>query len=60
MTPADPERFASDLAAAINALIADPARREAMGAAGRKRAVEQFAWSAIADRTEALYRDLVK
>jgi starch synthase len=60
MTPADPEGFASDLAAAINALIADPARLAAMGAAGRRRAVVQFAWSAIADQTEALYRDLVK
>jgi len=60
MTPADPERAATDLAAAINTLMADPARRAAMGAAGRRRAVEQFAWSAIADRTEALYRDLVK
>jgi glycogen synthase len=60
MTPADPERFAADLAAAINALMADPVRRDAMGVAGRRRAVEQFAWSAIADRTEALYRELVK
>ena len=60
MTPSDPERLAADLAAAVNALIADPVRRDAMGTAGRQRAVEQFAWSAIADRTEALYRDLVK
>jgi alpha-maltose-1-phosphate synthase len=60
MTPADPDRFGRDLAAAINALIADPARRAAMGAAGRRRAVQQFGWSAIADRTEALYGDLVK
>jgi alpha-maltose-1-phosphate synthase len=60
MTPADPERLAADLAAAINALMADPARRAAMGDAGRRRAVEQFGWSAIADRTEALYGDLVK
>ena len=28
-----------------------------MGAAGRRRAVEQFAWSSIADQTLALYRE---
>jgi starch synthase len=60
MMPADPARFATDLAAAINGLMADPERRRAMGAVGRRRAVEQFAWSSIADRTLALYRDLVE
>ncbi len=60
MTPADPDRFAGDLAAAINALMADPERRAAMGAAGRRRAVEQFAWSSIADQTLALYRNVVE
>ena len=44
---------------AINSLMADPARRAAMGAAGRKRAVERFAWSSIAEQTLALYRGLV-
>jgi starch synthase len=60
MTPADPDRLAADLAAAINALMADPARRDAMGEAGRRRAVERFAWSAIADRTAALYGELLR
>ena len=59
MTPADPARFESDLAAAINALMADPERRAAMGAAGRRRAVEQFGWSSIAEQTLALYRQVV-
>jgi glycogen synthase len=54
-TPVDPHRFARDLATAINTLMADPARRAAMGAAGRRRAVEQFAWSSIADQTLELY-----
>jgi len=58
MRPADPDRFARDLAAAVNALIADPARRAAMGAAGRRRAVEHFSWSSIADRTLAVYREV--
>ena len=57
--PRDPERFERDLAAAIAELMADPAKREAMGRAGRKRAVEHFGWDAIARRTVDLYRTLV-
>jgi glycogen synthase len=57
--PRDPERFERDLAAAIEELMADPARREAMGRAGRERAVEHFGWDAIARRTVDLYRTLV-
>ena len=53
--PADPERFADDFAAAVNALLADPARAEAMGRAGRRRAVERFSWPAIAAETVAVY-----
>jgi starch synthase len=59
MTPADPERLATDLAAAINLLMADPERRAAMGTAGRRRAVEQFSWSSIAQQTIALYQRLL-
>jgi starch synthase len=58
MTPVSPERFAGELASAINALVADPTRRAAMGAAGRCRAVEQFSWSSVADRTIELYASL--
>lgn len=57
--PVDPERFERDLAAAINRLMADPARRAAMAAAGRRRAVERFGWSSIAEQTIDLYRSLV-
>jgi glycogen synthase len=56
--PRDPDGFARDLAAAINALMADPAGREAMGKAGRRRAVEHFGWDAIARRTVDLYRTI--
>jgi starch synthase len=58
--PRDPERFARDLAAAINELMADPARREAMGRAGRQRAVDHFGWAAIARQTVDLYESLVR
>ena len=55
MQPADAARFEHHLADAINALMADPARRRAMGEAGRRRAVESFGWDAIARRTIELY-----
>jgi glycogen synthase len=58
--PTDPDAFERALAASINLLMADPARRDAMGAAGRVRAVEHFSWSSIAATTVALYRELVK
>jgi starch synthase len=56
--PVDPKRFASDFAVRVNELLADPARAEAMGKAGRRRAVETFSWAAVADSTVALYQRL--
>ncbi len=57
--PADPGRFERDLAAAIDELMADEARRRAMGVAGRRRAVERFGWDAIARQTVELYERVV-
>lgn len=48
------------LAAAINALVADPRRRVAMGEAGHIRAAEQFGWAQIAQRTMEVYRSVVR
>jgi len=59
-TPLDPDRFVTDLAAAINALLADPERTAQLGRAGRRRAVDHFSWTAIADRTMDVYRSLLK
>jgi alpha-maltose-1-phosphate synthase len=56
--PRDPQRFAADFAERVNALLADPARAGEMGRAGRARAVEQFAWPAIARQTADLYASL--
>jgi starch synthase len=47
------------LARALNVLLADPDRAEAMGQAGRKRAVAEFGWAAIAAQTADLYAELV-
>ncbi|MDQ2673272.1 MAG: glycogen synthase [Chloroflexota bacterium] len=59
MSPVDPDRFELNLAGAINALMKDPASREVMGSAGRRRAVEHFSWAAIARQTVDLYREVV-
>jgi starch synthase len=49
--PVDPARFARDIAERVNELLADPERAKRMGEAGRARAIESFAWSAIAGQT---------
>jgi len=58
LEPRDREGFVAGLAAGINELVRDPGRAAEMGRAGRARAVEQFAWPAIAEQTAALYRSL--
>ncbi|MBB5827598.1 glycogen synthase [Micromonospora carbonacea] len=55
-TPLDPQRFVADLAAAVNRVLADPAKADELGRAGRVRAVEHFSWDAIAARTVEVYR----
>jgi len=46
------------LAAALNTLLSDPDRAAAMGQAGRKRAVAEFGWPAIAAQTADLCAEL--
>jgi starch synthase len=58
--PSNPDKFARDLAAKISALLADPGKAKRFGEAGRKRVEETFAWSAIADQTIELYRQLLR
>jgi glycogen synthase len=58
--PVDPDRFSRDLAAAVNELMADTAKRTAFGKAGRKRAEALFGWDAIAKKTVELYETLLK
>jgi len=58
--PLNPEKFSRDLAARINQLMKDPKLREKFGKAGRKRAEENFSWSAIAKKTTTLYESLIK
>ncbi|HEV3012140.1 MAG TPA: glycosyltransferase, partial [Actinomycetota bacterium] len=51
----DPDRFAADIAERLNSVLADPTLADRMGKAGRRRAVEQFSWTAIAAETATLY-----
>ncbi|MGH3717680.1 MAG: glycogen synthase [Pseudonocardiaceae bacterium] len=55
----DPEGFQRGLAHRVNELLADPDRSTAMGQAGRKRAITEFSWSTVADRTLQLYTQLL-
>ena len=48
------------LAAAVIALVADPARREAMGAASRARHAELFTLDAMADGIVRVYREVLE
>lgn len=55
-SPADPEGYATDLAAALTDLLGDDRRRSDFGAAGRERVVREFSWSAIAEQVVDVYR----
>jgi starch synthase len=55
-TPVDPDRFVADLGAALVEAVSDRDRALAFGRAGRQRAVEEFGWAAIAERTLEVYR----
>jgi alpha-maltose-1-phosphate synthase len=51
--------FERQLAEGINELVADPSKAEAMGKAGRARAIADFGWDAVANRTVELYQSLL-
>jgi starch synthase len=58
-TPVDPERFIADLADRLTEVVADPIGARLMGEAGRLRAEAEFSWASIADRTRAIYAELL-
>ena len=57
--PRHPQGFAADIARRINDLLADPETAESLGRAGRRRVLEHFSWTRVAEETVALYRSLV-
>jgi starch synthase len=52
----DPTGFERSFADAVNVLVTDPARAKAMGVRGRARAIDEFGWRAVAERTLEIYR----
>lgn len=58
--PEDEAGLGVDLAASVNAVLADRARAAAMGQAGRRRVEDYFTWRAVAAQTVALYRTLLE
>lgn len=57
--PVDEEGFARDFAAALTRVLEDPEQARRMGEAGRERAIGQFSWETIADRTMEVYRSVL-
>ena len=55
---ADPAGLETGLAEQVNKLAADPGLARRLGEAGRARAVDAFAWDAIAQQTVRLYESL--
>jgi alpha-maltose-1-phosphate synthase len=58
--PADPAGFSRALAAAVNALLDDPERRQSMARKARARVEEHFSWSSIARQTADFYASLIR
>lgn len=59
---AEPEQgpgYVRALTDAVNGLVRDPERAARMGRAGRQRVLEHFSWAAVAQRTAALYADVL-
>ncbi|MBV9762580.1 MAG: glycogen synthase [Acidobacteriaceae bacterium] len=58
--PIHPEQFARDLGEKVSDLLADPQKCARFGKAGRARVEQVFSWTAIADQTISLYRQLIE
>jgi glycosyltransferase involved in cell wall biosynthesis len=54
-----PPRDPAALAGRLKTILTHPSLRDAMGRAARKRVQEHFTWPLVAERTAALYREVV-
>lgn len=57
-TPVNPQKFIQDLAETLTEVVMNPELCTQYGAAGRRRAEQNFTWAAIADKTLDLYSRL--
>jgi len=55
-----PPQNSEAMAHAIDQLLDQPERRVAMGKAGRERVLEHFTWRRAAERTVAVYREVIE
>ena len=58
--PRDPDLFVADLARVMTDAVSDPQRARERGRAGRERAIREFGWDAIAERTQEVYDQVVQ
>lgn len=58
--PANPEKFAKDIAKAVNSIVSSKERMKRMGELARQRVVEHFSWASIAAKTISFYKELIK
>jgi starch synthase len=54
------QKFAKDLAAAVNRLLDEPETRRDMGIKARQRVLDEFSWTSIAKQTLEFYRKIRK
>lgn len=54
--PGDVAGYRAGLAEAVNELVADRAKAQRYGKAGRRRCVEEFSWAHVAEQTLEIYR----
>ncbi|OQQ19438.1 glycosyl transferase family 1 [Streptomyces sp. M41(2017)] len=59
LVPLDDD-FEAGLTTALDSVLAEPETARRMGEAGRRRAVEEFGWDAVARRTVQLYEEVLK
>ena len=57
--PVDPDAFVADLSAALATALSDRDRARRFGLAGRQRAVDNFSWASIGDKTMAVYQSVI-
>jgi len=58
-TPRHPDAFVADLAAALTEVVTNPSLAAAWGSAARTRVEDHFSWTAVGERTQAVYQAVV-